>query len=167
MLLARFLQDRRGGVAPLLALSIIPIMGAVATSVDYSRAAMVHSSMQSSLDAAGLMLSKNAKDLDSGALNAKATEYFKAVFVHPEAKNVAVTIGLTKPSEGSFKLALTGTATVDTLFGRSRRQIEGRPVGQIRSRVGHQEAPTLALALDNTGSMTFERQDDRAEDRRA
>ena len=32
-MLARFLKDRRGGVAPLLALSIVPLMGAVAMSV--------------------------------------------------------------------------------------------------------------------------------------
>ena len=152
MLLARFIKDRRGGVAPLLALSLVPIVGAVATSVDYSRAAMVHSSMQSALDAAGLMLSKNAKDLDSGALNAKATEYFKAVFVHPEAKNVAVTTGLSKPSEGSFQLALTSTATVDTLFGNlvGKSKVDLSAKSEV---VWGIKRLNLALALDNTGSM--------------
>ena len=152
MLLARFFKDRKGGVAPLLALSMIPIMGAVATSVDYSRAAAVRSSMQSALDSTGLMLSKNAKDLDSGALNAKAKEYFKAVFVHPAAKNVAVTAGLSKPSEGSFQLALTGTATVDTVFGNlvGKSKVDLSAKSEV---VWGIKRLNLALALDNTGSM--------------
>ena len=153
MLLARFFQDRKGGVAPLLALSIIPIIGAVATSVDYSRAAMVHSSMQSSLDAAGLMLSKNAQNLDAEALNQKATNYFKAVFVRPEARNVAVTVGMTQPSEGSYKLAMTGTATVDTVFGNiiGKSEVDLSVSAEI---VWGIKKLQLALALDNTGSMS-------------
>jgi Flp pilus assembly protein TadG len=151
-MLARFLRDRKGAVAPLLALSMIPIMGAVATSVDYSRAAMVHASMQSALDATGLMLTKSAKDLSSTALNQKATDYFKAVFVHPEARNIAVAIGMTQPSEGSYKLALTGTATVDTLFGKlvGRSKVDLSVSAEV---VWGIKKLNLALALDNTGSM--------------
>ncbi len=152
MLLLRFLKDRKGGVAPLLALSLIPIMGAVATSIDYSRAAAVRSAMQSALDATGLILSKTAKDLDTGALDQKATEYFKAVFNHPEAKNVAVTGGMTKPSEGSYKLALKGTATVDTVFGNivGQSQVDLSATAEV---VWGIKKLNLALALDNTGSM--------------
>src|SRR3989304_4941657 len=74
MLLSRFLRDRKGSVVPLLALSAIPIMGAVAASVDYSRAATTRSAMQSALDATGLMLSKSAQGLTAPALNKKANE---------------------------------------------------------------------------------------------
>lgn len=153
MLLGRFFKDRKGGVAPLLALSIVPIMGAVATSVDYSRAAMVHSAMQSALDATGLMLSKNAQDLDTAGLNQKATDYFKAVFNHPEASNVVVTTGLTQPSEGSYQLALTGKATVDTIFGQiiGRSKVDLSTSAEI---VWGIKKLNLALALDNTGSMS-------------
>jgi Flp pilus assembly protein TadG len=35
---ARFFRDRKGGVAPLLALGIIPLVGAIGAAVDYSRA---------------------------------------------------------------------------------------------------------------------------------
>ncbi len=152
MLLGHFLKDRKGAVAPLLALSIIPIMGAVATSVDYSRASMVRSSMQSALDATGLMLSKTAKDLDTAALNQKATDYFQSVFNRPEAKNVAVTPVLTKPAEGSFKLVMNGTATVDTLFGNlvGVSQVDLTANSEV---VWGIKRLNLALALDNTGSM--------------
>jgi Flp pilus assembly protein TadG len=152
MLLARLLRDRNGGVAPLLALSMVPIMGAVATSVDYSRAALVHNSMQSALDSTGLMLSKAAKGLDQGALNQKATDYFKAVFNHPEAKNIAVTGVMTQPSEGSFKLALNGKATVDTIFGAivGKSQVDLSANAEV---IWGIKKLNLALALDNTKSM--------------
>jgi Flp pilus assembly protein TadG len=152
MMLARFFKDRKGGVAPLLALSLVPIMGAVATSIDYSRAATVRSAMQSALDATGLILSKTAKDFDASTRDQKATEYFNAVFHHPEAKNVAVKTGLTQPSEGSYKLALTGTATVDTVFGNivGKSQIDLSANAEVLWGI---KKLNLALALDNTGSM--------------
>lgn len=154
MLPSRFWKDCKGGIAPLLALSIVPIFGAVATSVDYSRAAMVHSAMQSSLDATGLMLSKTAQGLDQTALNQKATNYFKAVFNHPEAKNVAVTVGMTQPSEGSFKLVMTSTASVDTLFGNviGKSKVDLSANAEV---VWGIKKLNLALALDNTGSMAL------------
>ena len=72
MLFARILQDRKGGVAPLLALAIIPIVGAVGAAVDYSRANLVRTSMQNALDSTALMLSKDAQTLTSTQLGAKA-----------------------------------------------------------------------------------------------
>ena len=52
MLVVRFLRDRRGGVAPLLALSMIPIVGAVGSAVDYSRAAAIRGELQNAMDSA-------------------------------------------------------------------------------------------------------------------
>jgi von Willebrand factor type A domain/Putative Flp pilus-assembly TadE/G-like len=152
MLLARFLRDAKGGVAPLLALSMIPILTGVTASLDYSRAAQVRNSMQSALDATGLMLSKTAKDLDPTVLNDKATEYFKGLFKHPEAKNVTVTTGMTQASEGFYRLAMTGKATVDTLFGG----MVGQPEVDLSVNaevVWGIKKLHLTLALDNTGSM--------------
>jgi Flp pilus assembly protein TadG len=147
-----FFRDRSGGVAPMFVLSIIPIMGAIAGSVDYSRASAVRSAMQSALDATGLMLSKLAKDSDNAALNQKGTEYFKAIFSHPEAKNVVITASVTQPSEGSYKLALTSTATLDMMFGN----VIGQPEVGLSANsevVWGIKKLNLALALDNTGSM--------------
>jgi len=63
MLLAKFLKDRTAGVAPLLALGIIPLVGAVGAAVDYSRANAARTAMQGTLDATALMLSKEAENL--------------------------------------------------------------------------------------------------------
>ena len=49
-LAAQFLKNRRGGVAPMLALAAIPLIGAVGAAVDYSRANSTRSAMQAALD---------------------------------------------------------------------------------------------------------------------
>lgn len=152
MLLARFIKDRKGGVAPLLALSMIPIMAGIAASIDYSRAAATRSAMQSSLDAAALMLSKDAQNLGS-QLNAKATTYFAALFDHPEATNVAVTSQLAQPAEGNFTLTLNGTATVDTIFAQFLGQSNINLTASSQVLWGIKKL-NLALVLDNTGSMS-------------
>ena len=42
----RFRRDRRGGVAPLLGLTIVPLIGFMAAAVDYSRANAMRTSLQ-------------------------------------------------------------------------------------------------------------------------
>jgi Flp pilus assembly protein TadG len=51
MSLARFFKDRKAGVAPMLALCIIPLIGSVGAAVDYSRANSVRAAMQAAGDA--------------------------------------------------------------------------------------------------------------------
>src|SRR5689334_25023656 len=50
MLFKRLLHDHAAGVAPLLGLCIIPMVGAAGAAIDYSRAASVRTSMQMALD---------------------------------------------------------------------------------------------------------------------
>jgi Flp pilus assembly protein TadG len=153
MLFDRILQDRKGGVAPLLALAIIPIIGAVGAAVDYGRANLVRTAMQNALDSSALMLSKDAQTLSSGQLDQKATSYFNAMFQRPEASNVQVTQQLTTPVQGTFNLKVTGTATVSTMFWRilGQDKININATGEVTWGI---KKLNLALALDNTGSMS-------------
>ena len=66
--LSRFLRNRDGGVAPMLALAALPMFGLVGAAVDYSRAASARTAMQAALDATALMLSKDAQTISSGDL---------------------------------------------------------------------------------------------------
>jgi Flp pilus assembly protein TadG len=152
MLLARFFQDRRGGVAPLLALGIIPLVGAVGAAVDYSRANAVRTAMQNALDSTALMLSKDANGLTGDQLGQKATSYFNAMFDRPEASNVQVAQQFASPQQGSFSLKLTGSATVATMFWRlmGQPQIEINATGEV---LWGMKKLNIALAFDNTGSM--------------
>lgn len=153
MLFARILQDRKGGVAPLLALAIVPIVAAVGAAVDYSRANLVRSAMQNSLDATALMLSKDAQTLSSAQLDQKATTYFTTMFQRPEASNVQVTQQLSSPVQGNFILKVSGSATVSTMFWRilGQEQINVTATGEVTWGI---KKLNLALALDNTGSMS-------------
>jgi Flp pilus assembly protein TadG len=148
----RFLQDCRAGVAPILALGIIPMVGMVGAAVDYSRANSVRSAMQAALDSTALMLSKDAQSLSGEQLTSKATTYFNAMFNRPEAGNVLVTHQFSSPQPGMFSLTLSGSATINTMFWRlaGQDQVNITASGEV---VWGIKKLNLALALDNTGSM--------------
>src|SRR5437016_3541576 len=146
----RFLTDRRGGVAPMFALAIIPMFGLVGAAVDYSRANSVRTAMQAAADATALMLSKDASSLTGSQLSSKATAYFQALFNRPEAKNLAI-IPLYTTTGGS-KLTITAPASVDSHF----MKMMGYPqlnVGTTAVVNWGNSRLRVALVLDNTGSM--------------
>ena len=58
--LTRFLKDCRGGIAPMLALTAIPLVGSVGVAVDFTRANAARTVFQSALDSTALMLAKTA-----------------------------------------------------------------------------------------------------------
>ena len=87
MSLFRFCKDRRGGVAPMFAIAVIPVFGLVGAAVDYSRANSIRAGMQSAIDATSLAMAKLAPTLTENELKTKSDDYFRAMFNHPEAKN--------------------------------------------------------------------------------
>lgn len=58
-LVARFRKDTAGMIAPVVALSLIPVLTAIGAAVDYSRANNVRSKLQSALDAGLLAAAKD------------------------------------------------------------------------------------------------------------
>lgn len=108
MLLTRFFNNCKGGVAPMLALSIVPLIGAVGAAVDYSRANAVHTAMQSALDATILMLAKNAQDLSNTQIGQQGGSYFTANFANSAVNNLTVT---TTSESASGGVSITGNAT--------------------------------------------------------
>ncbi len=150
MSLLRFCRDRRGGVAPMFAIAVIPVFGLVGAAVDYSRANSIRAGMQSAIDATSLAMAKLAPTLTQTELQQKSNDYFKAMFNHPEAKNVVITPTYTTAGGSQLKISVSGS--MDTSFmklmGFSNLNIGTNSTvkwGMNRLRV--------ALALDNTGSM--------------
>lgn len=149
MAFVRFLQDRRGAIAPMFAVALVPLVAITGAAVDYSRANSVRSSMQAALDAAALALSKDVTGLNSSQINQKANDYFLANFNRPEASSVSVSATYTtNPST----LIVNGSGSIQTKFmsllGVSTMNINSSATvtwGMTRLRV--------ALVLDNTGSM--------------
>ena len=150
MSLSRFLKDRRGGVTPMFALAIVPVVGFVGASIDYSRANSIKAGMQSALDATALAMAKLAPTLTQADLQTKSTAYFNAMFNHADAKSMTITP--TYSTAGGSQLTVSASASMDTAFmklmGYSNLGIKSSSTvkwGNQRLRV--------ALALDNTGSM--------------
>src|SRR3984893_173123 len=115
MLFARFFRDRKGGVAPLLALGLVPLVGAVGAAVDYSRASSVRSAMQTAGDATALMLAKTASTLTPTQLQQNANAYFLANFNRPEVQSLQVTATYSQGPSG-FTVQVDGSAKVNTSF---------------------------------------------------
>jgi Flp pilus assembly protein TadG len=152
MILKRFIRNRDGSVAPMLAIAALPLLGFVGAAVDYSRAASVRTAMQAAADASALMLSKNAPTLSDAELLQQATDSFSAMFTHPEARNVHVEAVFQQPENGSFTLRMTASATVNTVFS----QVLGRseiPLSTSSEVLWGIKRLNLALVLDNTQSM--------------
>ena len=149
-MLARFLSNTRGNIAPLLGFVALPLMTAVGMAVDYSRANADRTAFQVALDSTALMLSKTAATDSNADLQTQATDTFNAMFNRPGVTDVTVTP--TYSPDGGSKLTLSGSAVVHTSFlsviGVSQIDISSTSVstwGNTRLRV--------ALVLDNTGSM--------------
>jgi len=145
-----FREDKRGNVVFTFTLALVPIIGFIGAAIDYSRANSVKSAMQQAMDATALMLSKDAGSLTSTQMSDKATNYFLALFNHPEATGVTITPVYT--TDGGSRVTVTGAATVQTTFlkvmGKEQLSVNTSSTvkwGNTRLRV--------ALALDTTGSM--------------
>jgi Flp pilus assembly protein TadG len=150
MLLKRFWKNSRGGVAPILAIGIVPLMSAVGAAVDFSRANDARTSFQMALDSTALSLSKTAGSLSAADLQTSAGNIFTALYDRPEAKNVAVSAQYS--SANGSTLVVNGTAAVPTTF----MQI----IGVTQINIGATSTSTwgntrlrVSLVLDNTGSM--------------
>jgi Flp pilus assembly protein TadG len=150
--LSRFRRDRRGNVAPIFAIAMLPIVALTGTAIDYSRANAARTEMQAALDATALTMSKEAVGLTQEQLNTKATNYFAASFANLDAKNMTVVPVLTTPQAGSFTLTVTASGSVDLrfmgVFGQSSLPISSS--AEVKWGIKKLE---LALVLDNTGSM--------------
>jgi Flp pilus assembly protein TadG len=150
MLLNRFWKDRRGGVAPMLALLAFPIVGVVGAGVDYSRANAARSSMQNAVDSTALMIAKSAATLTPAQVQSQASTYFNAVFNRTDVKNLSVTVSYA--AQGGSVVTVNSAGTINTMFmgliGYSTLDLQAKGVVKWSN-----SKLRVALALDVTGSM--------------
>ena len=147
----QFFKDRRGNVAPIFALAIVPVIGLTGAALDYSRASAVRADMQGALDATALMLSKEAAGQTNSQLTTKANTYFTALFKNAEAQNVTITASQT--TDGGSAIKVDGAGKVATSFTK----MLGFTTMPFKSSSTVKWGSTklrVALALDNTGSMS-------------
>jgi Flp pilus assembly protein TadG len=146
-----FRTAERGNVAMILGLTIVPVVGITGSAIDYSRTNSVKSEMQTALDSTALMLAKEAAVVGQAQVNANAQKYFSAMFNRHDVNNVHA--DATYSPGGTSALVVNASAQVPTafvkMFGYDNITVHGTATakwGNSRLRV--------ALALDNTGSMS-------------
>jgi Flp pilus assembly protein TadG len=144
--------DRRGNVTLIFALSVIPVVGAVAVAVDYSRGNSARTAMQSVLDATTLMISKEAVDITSTQVQQKAKTYFNSQFTRSDIRGLKLSFTMTTNGPGDFTVVGQATAKMDTAMATvlGIKKLDLKAESQVRW--GYRGIE-LALALDNTGSM--------------
>jgi Flp pilus assembly protein TadG len=147
--LSLFLQDRRGAIAPIFAIALVPLIGLTGAAIDYGRANLDRTAMQAALDATALTLSKDVSGLTSSQITQKASDYFNANFNRPDAQGIAVNATYTAASS---TLTVSGSGSIPTTF----MKVMGISTIAISSSATVTWGTTklrVAFALDNTGSM--------------
>lgn len=145
--LGGFARDRRGNVAILFGLAIIPIVLAVGVAVDYGRALMVRERMADAADASALAIG-SWSGLTEAQMKTKAQQFF-------DANYSASSIGSPRALKVNFSgddISVAVSGAVPTTFMRLAN-VSSVDVGASAIVTKKQRKIELALVLDTTGSM--------------
>lgn len=146
-----FRAARRGNVAMLFGMALVPTVGITGAAIDYSRTNSVKAEMQTALDATALMLAKEAAVVGQAQVNANAQTYFTAMFNRPDVNGVQAN-AVYSPG-GTSSLVVNASAQVPTAFVRMFGYDSITVNGTATAKWGNSRL-RVALALDNTGSMS-------------
>jgi Flp pilus assembly protein TadG len=147
--LRKFARERRGNVAMIFALALIPITIAAGAGLDLSRALMVRARLAEALDAAGLAVGAT-QNLNSDQITQLANAYFAANYTADPSFG-AMPIVAVVPGDGSVTLT-TNVSMPTTLMHVVG--IKNLTVGYSSKVVWGQTRLWVSLVLDNTGSMS-------------
>ncbi|WP_458760695.1 pilus assembly protein TadG-related protein [Afipia sp. TerB] len=151
---ARFRRAESGNVAVFFAIAILPILALVGAAVDYARVNNARTALQTALDTAALMVSKDAAAgaLSDDQVTKKAQAYFKALYNHPEAPVGPINAKFTPNTGQGATVVLSGSGEMKTDF----MKVAGYPTidfGSSSTTTWGNTKLRVAIALDITGSM--------------
>lgn len=159
-MIRKFLRDRRGNYALVTAITLVPLMGAVALAIDYAELVRQKHETLNALDAAGIA---TAQQLVAGATDAQAKVYAKTFFEanlrHVLPSNTVLTVTLPNNNFGGGTLKLQATLNYQPYFMPAVALMLGRSTGSTdvdlvaTSEVRLKNTLEVALVLDNSGSM--------------
>ncbi len=151
-LIARFAISRKGNVAVIFAIACIPVIAAMGVAVDYTRGSQATTEMQDALDAASLALSRRSdlSTMSSSQIQQFANDYFNANFHNTEVKDLVLNASYTATGP-SVTIKASGNLPTDFMGILGK---EFMPLGRSSTTVWGEARLRVALALDNTGSMS-------------
>ncbi len=143
-------DGRKGNVAILFALALIPVVGATGAAVDYALANASRTSMQKALDSTALALAK-LMPLSQAQLDTQGWQIFQASLGHIAVQLTQSNLQISTPGTGKLVLNVSGQyqPAIAGVIG-----INHFPVGAHAEVTWGIKKLELALALDNTGSMS-------------
>jgi Flp pilus assembly protein TadG len=150
-LLRDFITSRRGNVAMMFGIALVPMTIAAGAGLDYARGALVRSQMSDALDAAALAVGSTT-GLTKETAEALAQKYFDANYAGDKSN------GKPTVSIGTGGFTSTGSVKVDASYNlpTTLLKIVGKttvPVTTSATVVWGQSKLWVALVLDNSGSM--------------
>jgi Flp pilus assembly protein TadG len=163
-LLSRFRRDRRGNIAVVFALSLVPVISCIGCAIDYSRATQLRSKLQAAIDAAsvGSVSKKSPAFIAAGSMTsdgsiAAGVTDAKGIF----DGNMSGTSGYTLNSMNAVVTKSGGTITSTTTFSAEVPTTFMNVIGKTGMTVtGTSSAVTsmplyidFYLLLDNSPSM--------------
>jgi len=143
-----FLANRRGNIAMIFALSLIPLTLAAGAGLDYARAVIVRSAMSRALDAAALAVGASP-GLSQSAMQTLAQQYFNANFTLDSSYGTPGALAVTVANQS------IGISVNDQMPTALLRMvgINSMSVDSSTTVVWGQLKIWVSLVLDNTGSM--------------
>lgn len=145
-----FLRSKRGNVAMMFGLAMVPLTIAAGTGLDYSRAMLVRQQMNEALDAAALAIGATP-GLSQSSAQTLANSYFSANYqVDKTSFGTPSTPTVTYNSNGSVSISVTDN--MPTVLMRLAG-FNSLPITANSTVVWGQTKLWVSLVLDNTGSM--------------
>ncbi len=147
-LLHLFARNRQGSVAVMFGFVALVLIGVVGAAFDYSRLALVQTSLQRAVDGAVLIVARNRSLLDGYSMSdAIAAQYIKGTFDLDQLTDLKITMSVTDDrvrleASGQVKMTLSSVLGFQTM-----------PVRGTAEALFGDTKVEIALVLDNTGSM--------------
>lgn len=159
--LKTFLADQRGGVAIVLALSLLPIVFAVGAAVDYSRVAHSKSRISDALDAAVISAARSLADGAKADFKLKR-EFSDFFFANLEGRmgfSNRVSVVDFKADEAKGKVSASASSQVPMIFMQliGKRNVRVSTASQVEYKIANGSGMSMFLVLDKSSSMAYKR----------
>ena len=145
-----FMRCKRGNIAMIFGVALVPIMIGAGAGLDFARAMMVRQQMAEALDAAALAVG-STPGLDATKAQEMATKYFNANYTVNAGQYGHVTIG-SPVYDAKGSVSLTATNNMPTVLMKLIN-VNDIALSTTSTVVWGQTKLWVALVLDNSGSM--------------
>ena len=149
-----FRKDARGNVAIIFTLVAIPLVALVGAAVDYTRVSSARTAMQSALDSAALMISKDAATMSDSEITARARQYVNSLYTNTETPIQTFSAVYTPNNGSGATILLNAGGNMPTYFMKIvGTNFSTLPINTASTTKWGSSRMRVALVLDNTGSM--------------